>query len=270
MKTYTEILQELDSRKAELETVIMKSQGLIERLPEGKLRVSHCKGKPQYYKIVKPSDTCGKYINQKELKTAQLLAQKDYLKSVIRAANDEIALIDRSNHATDAAAMITAESVYDHLKTERKLLVSPALMSNEEFARAWEQERYTKSDYEPDEKIYTTKRGETVRSKSEMLIADLYYELGIPYRYECKFKLHGGKAVYPDFTILKKSARKLIYHEHMGKMDDEKYRKKSLRKLEDYRRNGVYVGNNLILTFEEEGVPFNIREFERSVREILF
>jgi len=29
------------------------------------------------------------------------------------------------------------------------------------------------------------------------------------------------------------------------------------------------VGKNLILTFEEDGCPFNIREFEKSIREII-
>ena len=63
--------------------------------------------------------------------------------------------------------------------------------------------------------------------------------------------------------------REVIYHEHFGRMDDEGYRKKNLRKVEEYRRSGIFVGKNLILTFEEDGCPFNIREFEKSIREIL-
>ena len=36
--------------------------------------------------------------------------------------------------------------------------------------------------YLPEEKKFATKRGELVRSKSEAMIADCYYELGIPYK----------------------------------------------------------------------------------------
>ena len=30
----------------------------------------------------------------------------------------------------------------------------------------------------------------------------MYYELGIPYRYEAELRLRNGKRKYPDFTLL--------------------------------------------------------------------
>ncbi len=277
MTNYNEIIDDLHHRKAQLEATIAKAQKNIEKLPEGKLRISHCKGNPQYYKIIDSADTHGKYINKSDIKIAQQLAQKDYLKKIIGAAQEELAFVKRAIGAganvketkVNNQHFITPEAVYDSLKKERKIFVSPLLISDEEYVRRWSEEQFRVSTYKPEEKIYTTRRGETVRSKSEMVIADMYFEMGIPYRYECELRLKSGVVKYPDFTLLNRKTRKVIYHEHFGRMDDEKYRKKNLRKLEEYRRSGIFVGKNLILTFEEDGCPFNIREFEKSIREIL-
>ena len=277
MINYNEIMGELQQRKAQLETAIAIAHKKIEKLPEGKLRISHCKGNPQYYKIIDSADFRGKYIKKSDIDIARQLAQRDYLKKAIGAAQEELIIVKRAigvvsnlkNTKADNQSLITPEAVYDGLKMKRKILVSPLLISDEEYARRWSEEQFRISTYKPEEKIYTTRCDEMVRSKSEMVIADMYFEIGVPYRYECELRLKSGVIKYPDFTLLNKRTREVIYHEHFGRMDDEKYRKKNLRKIEEYRRNGIFVGKNLILTFEEEGCPFNIREFEKSIREII-
>ena len=277
MRSYNEMIEEMQHRRVLLERTIINARKTLERLPEGKLRVSHCKGNPQYYKIDDPSDTRGKYINKSDIKTAQQLAQKDYLKKLICTAEEELASVKRvigiragiEGTQNDRKTLRVPEEVFDSLSSERKIFVSPLMISNEEYARRWSAQPFRISDYKPEEKIYATKRGEMVRSKSEMMIADMYYELGIPYRYECELQLESGECKYPDFTLLDRNTRQVIYHEHFGRMDDEGYRKKNLRKLEEYRKNGIFTGKNLILTFEEDGCPFSIREFERSIRAML-
>ena len=97
----------------------------------------------------------------------------------------------------------------------------------------------------------------------------MYYELGIPYRYEAEVQLSNGKIKYPDFTLLNIRTREVIYHEHLGLMDDENYRKVNLIKLDEYRRNGIYLGKNLIITYEAEGCYLNIREIRDMCREII-
>ena len=58
--------------------------------------------------------------------------------------------------------------------------------------------------------VYETKKNELVRTKSEMMLADMYYELGIPYRYEAQLLLKNGKKKYPDFTLLKTKITNLL------------------------------------------------------------
>ncbi len=96
----------------------------------------------------------------------------------------------------------------------------------------------------------------------------MYYEMGIPYRYECALLLSNGKTKFPDFTVLDTKRRRIVYHEHMGCLDEERYRKENLGKLSDYRKSGIYTGKNLLLTFEGAGCPFNITDIKKSTTEM--
>ena len=49
--------------------------------------------------------------------------------------------------------------------------------------------------------ILRTERGDLVRSKSELVIADKLFARGIDYGYEQPLELEGGRIRYPDFTI---------------------------------------------------------------------
>ena len=106
-----------------------------------------------------------------------------------------------------------------------------------------------------------------VRSKSEVLIANIYYELGIPYKYECPIVLENGITRYPDFTLLDIAHHRTVYHEHLGIIEDPEYRKAALLKLREYRDNGIYAGKNLILTSETAYAPFDSEEFRTRIRD---
>lgn len=60
---------------------------------------------------------------------------------------------------------------------------------------------------------FYTAKGEKVRSKSEVIIADVLSREGIPYRYEYPLYLKGIGKVHPDFTVLNVKQRKEIYWE---------------------------------------------------------
>lgn len=96
MTNYNEIIGELQKRKVQLEASIAIANKKIEKLPEGKLRISYCRGNPQYYKIIDSADTHGKYIKKSDFKIAQELAQKDYLKKIIDVAQEELKIVKRA------------------------------------------------------------------------------------------------------------------------------------------------------------------------------
>ena len=70
--------------------------------------------------------------------------------------------------------------------------------------------------------IHKTKKGDFVRSKSELIIADKLFDKGISYEYEQEF-IRDGKKKIPDFTITYMGE---YIWEHCGMMSNANYKKK--------------------------------------------
>ena len=92
--------------------------------------------------------------------------------------------------------------------------------------------------------------GIRVRSKSELIIANMLEQNGIPYRYEYPLMLKDMGTVRPDFTCLNIRTRKEYIWEHFGMMDNIAYANKNIVKIESYEQSGYYLGKNMIMTFE--------------------
>lgn len=126
-----------------------------------------------------------------------------------------------------------------------------------------------------DHLIYRTERGELVRSKSELIIADKLSRAGVDYRYEQRFDLPGGGARYPDFTIVDDDSGGIWYWEHNGMMGNPEYEKRWQSKLSEYRDAGVLPlteggGDNgtLVVTEERLGVGLDVEQVDAYIREI--
>ena len=94
-------------------------------------------------------------------------------------------------------------------------------------------------------RIYKTHDGNFVRSKSEVIIANLLYAAGMNYRYEESLEVDGAK-ILPDFTIYLPNGRK-IFWEHVGMLGVEKYDKRWAAKLNVYEK---YFSKDLRKTYE--------------------
>lgn len=79
--------------------------------------------------------------------------------------------------------------------------------------------------------IHRTTRGELVRSKSEVIIANLLHALGITYAYEQPFAGRDGSVRYPDFTIEDAETGRRVFLEHLGLMSEPAYRRRWLAKI---------------------------------------
>lgn len=273
-----DIVCTLKNREKILERAIAIAHKSEKSLPSGRLRINHNRGVVEYYRITDKNDTRGKYLKKNDIEFIKKLAQKDYFDKQIKCAKKELeeirkiqkilqGIIEKESSGSDI--LYKSDCVYSMMREERKKLIEPILLSNHEYADRWKKEEYKKNEYRNEEKIYPTKQGDMVRSKSEAMLADMYYDVGIPYRYEAELRLNSGKKIYPDFTIFDVTRLREIYHEHMGLLDDEEYRLHNLRKIEEYRKNGIFAGKNLFITHESSGCPLNIREIEKCVRWLL-
>ena len=110
---------------------------------------------------------------------------------------------------------------------------------------------------------HMTDKGDMVASKSEVIIADTMFALGIDYEYEKEFQLANGRVVKPDFTIRKKDGSIALW-EHVGLPDDPEYMAKHEWKVREYEKCGFTRSKNLILTFDKNGT-LSTAEIRRAI-----
>ena len=86
--------------------------------------------------------------------------------------------------------------------------------------------------------IHRTSKGQAMRSKSELLIAEAMISAGVAFEYEKPLTL-GGVTRYPDFTIEDEISGRTIYWEHLGLLSKDEYRQRWEAKRAWYIANGV-------------------------------
>jgi len=84
-----------------------------------------------------------------------------------------------------------------------------------------------------------------VRSKSEVIIANMLFERDIPFRYETPLFAKDGTFYLPDFTVTWNGED--WYWEHVGRLDREDYRNHWETKKEWYER---FFPGRLVMTLE--------------------
>lgn len=87
--------------------------------------------------------------------------------------------------------------------------------------------------------IHHTRSGLAVRSKSEVIIADLLHSKGIEFEYEQPVSFDDGSWRLPDFTIVDDTTGTTFYWEHLGMLQRPSYLRKWEQKLAWYREHGV-------------------------------
>jgi len=92
----------------------------------------------------------------------------------------------------------------------------------------------------PERLIHRTTTGILVRSKSEVIVANILTELGISYKYENPLYSKSNPKDFrlPDFTIEYEGEE--FYWEHLGMLEDPEYRKDWEKKERWYKENGYY------------------------------
>jgi hypothetical protein len=103
--------------------------------------------------------------------------------------------------------------------------------------------------------IHKTDKGHMVRSKSELVIANLLYDQGKGINYEYEQILDGTKVLgrlHPDFSFADAAGDRVIW-EHLGMMHDDEYVRGWNWKLAWYKENGFELGKNLFTSEERKG-----------------
>lgn len=258
-----EMLQE---KLNEADFFIAQAEKSLRNVPKGALVLSQSNGNVQYYHKTECNQKKGKYISTKNRKLIKALAQKDYDSRFLKHMKVQKSKLCK---VIELLSDIDFSKVYSELSDARKKLVHPYVLTDEQYVEKWMSMQYKGKEFFEDTPVLITERGEEVRSKSEKILADKFYSCGIPYRYEYPLNLKGYGIIYPDFVLLNVKERKEIYFEHFGMMDNPEYCQKAIQKLETYAKNRIYIGKNLLVTFETFRNPLDMKTVEQMLKEFI-
>ena len=160
---------------------------------------------------------------------------------------------------------------YDPKKMEHKLpsqyqslADTDIFLENDINIDKWKNNHYKRNPMEIPVPHYTA-NGCMVRFKSEAMIGTALEHADLLYICEPELML-GHHRVYPDFAVFLPTIRRIVYWEHLGIIDDPQYIMRNMQKLDEYARNGIYLGINLIITWETRGTPLTSKDINDKIQ----
>lgn len=251
------------NRKNELKRLMKKYRNNLKVLPEGRVYV---KKKDKGNALIirnggkrKGAPLTNRYVSLKNDEAADF-ATKYYLERLMPVLQKEVSALEdfeKAYHPEEKYRII------ENIPSDISALIIDPLMPIKELLLKWEQGAFKKNTMEYDDAAnYRTMKGERVRSRAEIIIGDILFSLGIPYRYEC-LHMVGDKKYYPDFTVINPENGEKYYIEYFGMMGVESYRKKAFSKIREY--NKTKDADKFIYIFEDEGMSLDTYEVKNLI-----
>lgn len=273
-----EIRNKFEERKKLLIKLKEEKETSLKDSPEGSLKIRMNRGKVRYFHFmgnssdvkndsrISKTGACERYLSLKEKDFISALAQKAYDTKILNCIEQELKAIERY---LNTCPKVMPEDWYKELHSERQKMIVPIAPDWERLRADWLSLQYEGKGFdERIPEIYTDK-GERVRSKSELLIANELYRADVAYRYEYPVYIKVFGTIYPDFMILSKKKQKEICWEHFGRMDDPEYAQKAIQKIAAYEENGYVIGENLVVTFETKQTILTTRKIQTVIERYL-
>ena len=200
-----------------------------------------------------------------------ILARKEYLRLSIPAIQKNIKLLegvlahyasldpaDIINAARRAYRLLPDQSFFtgqhenELWKTVENLeaLTDDLIEYRCDSHRDWANQEYPKNTYEY-HGLHLTSFGLRVRSRGEIVIAEVAHKMGIPFRFDQMITLDNGSTISPDFTFENKYDEE-FYIEYCGMMDDPYYVQRHLIKRGSYEQNGINEWNNIRYIYSKD------------------
>jgi len=269
----------MDFVRDELEKVVRNLHAMeenytagLKKCPSGSLLCNQNKGIPRFYHSF--TDREGQwrriYLSAGN-PMIEILARKEYLRLSLPNIRKNIEMLEQvltRYRSLDPADIIAAsrrayrllnDSSFFSNKHENALwetvgnlemLTDDMIRYRCEEHREWATREYTRNPY-PFRTLHLTDFGLRVRSRGEIVIAEVAHTLGIPFRYDQLITLEDGSAISPDFSFEDKYFEE-FYIEYCGMMDDPGYVRSHLIKRTRYERNGINEWNNIRYIYSKD------------------
>ncbi len=254
----------LESIMAELKNQLKTVNKMLEDSPQGRVIRVKNNGRPAIMQVVGKGSGRKRRIITKDTDLQVALARRGVMEreqmvisrslDILGTAAEKLTRItdrDRKSFMAERYGWMTEEM------TER--VFSP------ELPAAWADAPYERSEYHASEKKMLTSRGLAVRSKSELMIAEMLYRYGIPFRYEPVIRVNDKLVLNPDFMILCPDGTLIIW-EHEGLVSSASYIEWQRKKAEYYAMLGFVPWKNYIVTYDTEDGDLDLRIIDSEIR----
>ena len=263
------MIQNLDSRLSKLKAQRDYLRHKLSTFPEGELSIQK---NGSYHRWIIKTQEKKTYCPKSNRSLAELMALKKYYSLLLLEVEEELSLLnfymkshEKKNPAVNHSKPLTSSDLLAESSPYYPLLQGYFAKDKLPVSvEKWCSEVYETNSSHPENLIHTTLAGHKVRSKSEVIIANLLYTNGIPYRYEAALILN-EMTIYPDFTILHPTSQQIFYWEHFGMMDKNNYCDAACNKLKSYCYNGIYPSMQLITTYETGKVPIRSEQVQQII-----
>ena len=258
-----DLKQDVQRDIKELEFQLQEIDDFLNTAPEGCLKYQQRDGRTEYYYQYIDKNTGEKkreYIKKQDMDFAKKLAQKGYYLKMQPILSKELEALKKFDNKYYPREKI---ETFSQLTNPRRTMVEPLYLEVAERRRQWQEEAVPVYEKYTENLRFETQRGELVRSKSELILANTFaqYSDTILYKYERPLELYDHnemRVIHPDFTLLNLKTGKITYWEHAGCMDDSKYVEGFLWKINLYIYNHILPGDNLIITYETYTSPLDM------------
>ena len=250
----------------------------LDNIAPGHLTGTHRNGRQNYLQTQIIDDKYCRHGIANEPDTLRHLCRKAYLKEALQIISGNIICLSNAKaqfSSLDYGEIIQSlPKVYQTLPSKYffphicKDPLADIAEKNAEISakvKAWCVEPFKQSTYMPDKKIHTTSRGEKMRSKNEVLHAEIMYRLNIPFRYEPVLRI-GQYTFEFDFAAIRASDEKVFYVEDCGMPHNREYMLRHKRKMEIYESAGIVPWDNLIVTYGDAKGNIDVRVIENELR----
>lgn len=221
------------------------------------LKYTRVKGRRYYYSKLRGESTFT-YLGTESNKTVANTKEHRFLTRMLAELDSEIANLERfrANHREldyDSVNLSLPVVYRDCYNMPGKSAAVDT--SHSSRAAAWKESKELEmASYErrhPEGLVMKAIDGTRMRSKSEVIIANLLIANGIPYVYELPHAI-GDVVIHTDFTALSLADYKTeILIEHEGLMSSSKYQQQFLFKVNAYLDAGIIPGKDIFFTFED-------------------
>lgn len=276
-----DIIRELREELHYQKKLLKKLEEELVTLPPGSLCIKVIKGKEYVYVQQWEIDGNGnKKLSQRCLPKKEIRMAEKILRR--RFAEKNIAKLRISTKGLEKFLEkyepYSVTDIYKALpKAYLKFDIRGYLPNNEMEIADWSESLTEKTDMKfgnknrtlyPKDLKHVTSKGLFVRSKSEAIICELLDHHKVLYKYENPI-FAGEKKYYPDFTVMRKFDRKIIYWEHFGMIGNRDYSQNMIKKLKNYESIGIIPWDNLIITTDSMDGRINIRHIRTIISNML-